>query len=108
MIDLSTESALSLTQAARLLPPGRGGRPVTLSCVLRWVLTGARGPSGERIRLEAVRVGGRWLTTREALQRFAEALTPRPDAPPAPAPRTAGQRARAAEKAGKQLEKLGI
>jgi hypothetical protein len=27
------------------------------------------------VRLEAVRLGGRWLTSREALQRFADRLT---------------------------------
>ena len=39
MIDLSGESLISLGQAARSLPPGRRGRPVTLSCLLRWVLS---------------------------------------------------------------------
>jgi hypothetical protein len=52
MIDLNSESSLSLSQAARLLPPGRGGRPVTLSCLLRWVLTGVRSPSGDLVRLD--------------------------------------------------------
>jgi hypothetical protein len=108
VIDLASESTLSLVQAARLLPPGRGGRPVTLSCILRWVLKGAPGPNGTRVKLEALRLGGRWLTSREALQRFAEALTPRLDDSPVPTPRTPAARARAAERAGKELEILGI
>ncbi len=107
MIDLTTESPLSLSQAARLLPPGCGNRPVTLSCLLRWVLRGARAPSGELVRLEAVRLGGRWVTSREALQRFAEALTPRLSDKP-PSPRTPAARERASARAAEQLEKLGV
>jgi hypothetical protein len=110
MLDVSSEFTISLTQAARLLPPGRRGRPVSLSCLLRWVLAGATGPSGERVRLEAVRLGGRWVTSREALQRFAERLTPRLDAPQEtpPNPRTPGRRQRASERAAAELERLGI
>jgi len=108
MLDISSESTISLTQAARLLPLGRRGRPVSLSCVLRWVLSGAIGPSGERVRLEALRLGGRWVTSREALQRFAEALTPRlSDAPPSPL-RSPAARRRGSEQAEAELEKFGI
>jgi Protein of unknown function (DUF1580) len=108
MLDISSESTISLIQAAGLLPPGRRGRPVSLSCLLRWVLTGARGPSGERVRLEAVRLGGRWITSRQALQRFAERLTPRIFAAPAPIPRTASQRQGASERAEEELERRGV
>jgi hypothetical protein len=80
MISLAAESMLSLMQAATILPAGRCGRPVTLSCLLRWVKLGAKAPDGSRVRLDAVRLGGRWVTSREAIQRFAEALTPRLDA----------------------------
>jgi hypothetical protein len=109
MIDLSTESPLSLNQAARLLPAGRRNRPVSLGCVLRWVLHGAKAPSGALVRLEALRLGGRWITSREALQRFAEALTPlNRGEPPSPA-RTLGQRRRrAVERAEQELGRLGI
>jgi hypothetical protein len=107
-IDLFSESMLALSQAARLLPPGRRGRPVSLSCVLRWVLDGVPGQDGGRVRLEAVRLGGRWVTSREALQRFAERLTPRLDSEPIPAPRTHVQRDRAAARAARELDKAGI
>jgi hypothetical protein len=99
VIDLSTESILSLSQAARLLPPSRGDRPATLSCLLRWVLHGVRAPSGAQVRLEAIRLGGRWVSSREALQRFAEALTPRLT-DPAPSPQAPAARQRASERAG--------
>jgi hypothetical protein len=108
MIDTTTETLLSLSQAARALPSSRGGRPVTLSCVLRWVLDGVRLPSGEVVRLEALRIGGRWLTSQEAIQRFAERLTPRLDGEPAPTPRTPAARRRASERAARELEAAGI
>jgi len=106
MIDLSTESIVSLRDAAKLLPPARQGRAVSFQCVLRWVLDGARGPDGELVRLEAIRLGGRWLTSREALQRFGESLTPA-NRSSSPA-RTSRQRRRAAERAERELENLGI
>ena len=107
MIDLTSETLISLIQAARLLPPGRGNRPATLTCLLRWVRCGVRAPSGELVRLEAVRLGPRWVTSREALQRFAEALTPRiGDAPPLPRGSAAQQRA--SDRAAQQLDDLGI
>jgi hypothetical protein len=103
-IDFRNESTISLSQAARMLPPGRRGRPVTLSCVLRWVLDGVRTPAGI-VRLEAIRLGGRWLTSIEAIERFADRQTPDFDGKLSPPPRS---RNRAAERAGKQLENLGI
>jgi hypothetical protein len=109
VIDLTSETTLSLKQAARLLPPGRGDRPVTLSCVLRWVLRGARGPLGDLVRLEAVRLGGRWITSREALQRFTDALTPDlTGGQSRPAPRTPGRRQQASERAAQQLKQMGM
>jgi hypothetical protein len=108
MLDVASESTISLTQAARLLPPGRRGRPVSLSCILRWILTGAAGPYGERVRLEAVRLGSRWLTSREALQRFAERLTPRLDGEEPPVPRAPARQRQASERAGRELKNLGI
>jgi hypothetical protein len=108
MIDLATESLLSLSDAARLIPPVRRGRPVSFQCVLRWVLVGSKTPSGELVKLEALRLGGRWVTSLEALQRFAESLTPQSENTPASPPRTPRQRRRAAERAEEKLEQLGI
>jgi len=74
MIDISTEQLLTLPQAARVRPHGRLGRPTHPSTVYRWISRGARGAAGV-VKLEGVRIGGSWYTSREALQRFAEALT---------------------------------
>lgn len=105
MIDLKNETTITLTQAARLLPPSRRGRPVTLSCILRWLINGVRTASGV-VRLEGMRLGGRWLTSEEALQRFADRQTPNLDG--TATIRTPTKRRRASEAAAKQLEKIGI
>jgi hypothetical protein len=108
MIDLSTETRISLAVAAAEMPPGRNGKKTHLSTILRWILQGAKAPNGARVRLEAIRLGGRWFTSREALQRFAERLTPRvEDEPPAP-PRSGTARSRAADRAGAELDKMGV
>jgi hypothetical protein len=61
------------------------------------------------VRLEGLRLGSRWVTTRQALQRFAEALTPRLGGTgSAPAPRTEAKRRRASERAASELERAGI
>jgi hypothetical protein len=110
MIDLSSETPLSLASAAKLIPPARSGKATHLSTLLRWILHGARGPAGETVRLEAIRIGSRWLTSREAIQRFVERLTPRLGASdlPGSAPRGPGQRRRASDRAAAELEKAGI
>jgi hypothetical protein len=89
-------------------PAGRRGRPVNPATIYRWIAEGVKLPSGEVVRLEAYRMGSRWLTTVEALERFAERQTPRFDADPAPAPRTPASRRRAAENAARELERIGI
>jgi hypothetical protein len=112
---LLTKSLRSILEE-RTLSPGHGrpdassGSPrpsCFLSCIFRWIADGVQSPDGSIVRLEAVRMGGRWLTSVEALHRFAEAQTPapstrRPAAQPSPAARKQG-----AAKAGKALEKAG-
>lgn len=106
-LSFATEKIISLDQAARLFPPNRNGRPVSLSCVFRWIVDGVTTPSG-KVRLEGERIGRRWLTSVEAVERFAAAQTPNlaVNVPPPPRPTTARQRA--AEKAARELQKLGI
>jgi hypothetical protein len=109
MLDLTTETPLPLATAAKLVPPGRNGRRTHLSTLLRWILRGAKSPSGVVVRLEAARLGSRWLTSREALQRFSAALTPRLDsATPPSGHRTPKQRERASERADRELDEAGF
>lgn len=70
------KDALGLAQAAALLPPGRNGRPVSPSTLVRWIVDGVAGPDGTLVRLEAIRLGGRWVTDEDAIRAFAERLTP--------------------------------
>jgi hypothetical protein len=97
VIDPTTDRLLSLSQAARLLPPGRNDRPVHVATLTRWILVGVRTTNDQRVKLDAIRLGGRWLISTGALTRFAEALTAdRAGAPPAlPADSTTTARRRA-------------
>jgi hypothetical protein len=70
MIDLTAEKAIPLSRAARLVPSATGEGTVHPSTIHRWVVRGHRG-----IKLEALRLGGRWVTSAEAVARFAERLT---------------------------------
>jgi hypothetical protein len=106
--NLLKETLLTLNQAAHHLPPGRNGAAVSFSCVLRWIKTGCPGPDGRPVRLEGIRVGGRWLTSEEALSRWAERLTPKMDGEAAPVPRSPTARTRASSRAGETLDKIGI
>ena len=68
MIDLETETLIGFAEAAKHLPRSPAGRPATQTAA-RWSLVGLHG-----VRLEAVRVGGRRYTSREACRWFVAAL----------------------------------
>jgi hypothetical protein len=106
-VDIFSENLLSLAQVAKLLPPGRGGRPVHFSTVFRWIFTGVNGPNGNRVKLSAIRLGGRYLVSRESLQRFVESLMPASDESSSTV-RTPTARKRDTAAAKKKLAKMGI
>jgi hypothetical protein len=106
--DLLSESLIRLHEVARRLPPHRGGRPVSFSCVLRWITKGIPGPDGQRVKLEAVRVGSRWLTSTEAIARWSERLTPRLEDEQPQMARTLTQQSKGSMRAAKLLERAGI
>lgn len=56
---------MSLTAATRVAP----GRP-SVSCIWRWCRKGVLARSGERVRLQHVRVGGKVLTRAEWIESF--------------------------------------
>jgi hypothetical protein len=85
---------VSFSQAARLIPAGRGGRPTSPATLWRWAQTGCRGADGQRVRLEVARVGCRWLTSRPALERFLARLNGQQLPPPASPPRRGDRSAR--------------
>ena len=100
----------TLTRAARRVPRTRQDKPVTLSCLFRWVTAGVVGQDGRRVKLEAARIAGKWVTTPGAIRRFVAAQTPNLTDTPlsAPPPRSTNRRRRASEKAAAELEKMGI
>jgi Protein of unknown function (DUF1580) len=108
MIDLSRESPLPLAAACRIIPAARGGKRTHISTLLRWILQGAKSPSGNLVRLDGIRIGNRWHTSREAIQRFAEALTPRTVVSDLPVPRTAAERQRTVDRADRILDREGL
>ena len=107
LTEIQSGGGLALSAAGRLFPAHRGAGTVDPSTVYRWVTKGAKAAGGQLVKLEAVRVGGRWSTSREAVTRFVQALTAAaaPTSPP-PQPRPSVARRRAAA-AGRELARRG-
>lgn len=107
MQNIMFETVISLRDATIECPISPGRKPVHLSTAWRWATRGVLSTAGVRVKLEVVRLGGRWITSREALERFSAALTGEMigDATPF---RTPTARARASEAAKKKLKTLGI
>ena len=101
MFNLLDEDTIRLYEATRICG-------THFTSVYRWVLKGIPNAEGQRVRLEAIRLGRAWVTSRQALRRFAEGLTPRLDDALIPLPRSAGKRRRASESAAHELERAGI
>jgi hypothetical protein len=107
-IDISSETLLSMGQAARKFPPYRQNRPVNPSTIWRWICDGVKLRDGTVVRLEGVRCGDRWLTSQEAIARFIDAQTPNLDGERIATPVTGACRNKVAQKAGEQLQRLGF
>ncbi|MEZ6070951.1 MAG: DUF1580 domain-containing protein [Pirellulales bacterium] len=99
-IDISKETPITLSVAARRLPRRRRGKRPHVSTLHRWGTTGLRG-----VRLETIRVGGSRCTSMQALQRFFDALD---DAPQQPTTQSPTRIQRDASSAGEKLEKEGF
>ncbi len=70
MIDPSTETLISLTEATKGLPRRRRGKKPHVSTLYRWSTAGCRG-----VVLETIQIGGTRCTSSEALARFFRRLT---------------------------------
>lgn len=95
MIDLSSETIVTLTAAPHHLPRRRGGKKVSPSTLYRWAKGG----------LETIRVGGTLCTSVQALQRFCELLTARRNPGGMPPPRSTGL---PKEEVGRRLDEIGL
>ncbi len=67
------EDRLSLEEARALL--GTGGKPCNFTTAWRAVTQGHLLPDGTKLRLEAVRIGGQWVTSKQAIERYVVAMT---------------------------------
>lgn len=67
-IKITSETVMTLSAAAKLLPKVRNGKRPHVATLYRWSGPGLRG-----VRLETIRIGGTTCTSVEALQRFFDA-----------------------------------
>ncbi len=102
MIDPTTETVISLTDASRSLPARRAGKKPHVSCLYRWSTSGCRG-----VILETIQIGGTRCTSKEALGRFFRRLTQQAN-PQAETVRTVAQRRKATEAAERELLREGV
>jgi len=102
---LTEEPLISLVQAAIKFPGHRGADRLHPATLTRWIQTGVRALDGRRVKLEAVRVGCRWLTSEPALRRFSEALQSMPADSPLRSPTT---RQKASTRAAAELKRMGV
>jgi hypothetical protein len=97
--EILSGDALGLSAAARLLPAHRGTGRASPSTVWRWIRTGTCTSDGRVVKLEAARLGTRWLTSTAAINRYMAALTPTTDTPPTVAPTQTAAQQRPSHKA---------
>ena len=74
-IDITKEELITFGGLVKILPRRPRGKPTHISTFCRWRFRGLKG-----IKLEAVRVGGVWMTSMEAFQRFTDRLTAQAEA----------------------------
>ncbi len=79
---------LNLATVAKQLPGNSESGHVNPSTAWRWAKTGCRLPDGRRVFLEVVKIGSRWLTSKQAVDRFIVALTDANQTDPIPTPRS--------------------
>ena len=111
-IDISRERVYPLKLLVKLLPPSsRTGKPLHVSCLLRWGKRGLKSNSGNRVYLELIKTGSGWGSSLEKVQLFFDRLSDETNGDrrvrghSADLPR---QRARSIEAAGRELDAARI
>lgn len=95
-MDVAFETRVSLTKAAQLYD-------VALSTTYRWHLRGVSG-----VKLETTRIGGKRVTTLEALERFHAAVTAAADGVPSQRPEPETSRRKRLERVDRELAAAGF
>jgi hypothetical protein len=104
---LLQEDLFGLADLARRVKSHRREGTITAQCCWRWATVGVQGVDGTVVKLEAVRLAGRFLTSWPAFLRFLEAQTHPPVRPPVVAPRSPGKRRRTGARAAEDLATAG-
>ncbi|MCE9567343.1 MAG: helix-turn-helix domain-containing protein [Planctomycetes bacterium] len=107
----ATEALLTISQVCDRVPGARRNRRISPSTATRWILFGCPARNGQRVRLAATRVGGRWLVHPAALEEFFVALANTDPVSQSPTqqrpPRSEAQRSAASEAAARELKRRG-
>jgi hypothetical protein len=100
---------LTISEICTRVPGARGASRVRPATITRWILQGCRSRTGERVKLAAIRVGGRWMVEESRLEQFFSALagSKSDTATTAPTVRTDNQRSRASRRAADELARRG-
>jgi hypothetical protein len=105
---LLAEGLVSMSAIARMLGELKGGRPVHPSTPYRWATRGVLLRDGSRLKLEAIVLSGRPVSTRAALLRFIAAQQPDDTTDNSTSTPLSGpaRRRRDSENAGRELRKV--
>lgn len=87
MIDIFTESLVTLNQARAYPVFHTNGRRASIHKLYRLTLQGTKDANGNRVQLETVRTPTGLMTSREAVERFIQRLTNPDNHVPNPTPR---------------------
>jgi len=109
----ANEKLITLSDAASLYPPAKGGKRPHISVIWRHCRQGIRARNGERIHLEHSRFGGTIYTTAEAIRRFGAAVAEadrlafeqRDESPATPTP---AARRKQIQEAEKRCDRAGV
>jgi len=99
------EPTIGVAEVARRFPSARGTGRVHPQTVVRWIRRGVKVAGGRSVKLEAVRVGHRWMTSEAAVKRFLTSATEFEAA--AASLRSPGQRQKVGEGAAQEIEPFG-
>ena len=103
--DVTAEKAIPAREAIKLIPSGRGGGAhISLQTLIKWMRDGVEVHGASRVYLDGCKLGRTVFTSREAIQRFAQACST-PDGQPERRPATV--RTAACEAASSELEHAG-
>ena len=105
--EIMAHGGLGFAAVAKMFPAHKGPqKSLNTATVFRWHARGIRGEDGTLVKLEAIRVGGKHISSALAVRRFISALS-EPVASVA-VPRSPAQRQRDSERASAELEAMGV